>query len=128
MAQTPGVYIADAAVGTVTGPTRNMLPDNLNGWTFHNVWTGTATATLKFYGSNDPAANPRDESAAGVAAAAAAEWVEITSSVTNDDPAGSAGNDMVIISNSRFAFIRMDVTGTSGAGNFRSWDCSHGIG
>lgn len=126
--QAAGLYLGNKditeAMANVTGKAHLMTDDGINGITFHNVWTGTPTAVLKFYATNDP----RALNVNNTADVAAADWVEITADLTFDNPAGGAANDMVIISNSRFAAIRMDVTGLSSSGNFTSWTCSHGAG
>lgn len=131
----PSVYIGDADVGTaiaaITGNTVDMHLDGINGFTFHNVWTGTAAATLTFFGSNDPRARATAQKgtiAAVPTGSASANWVDISASLTFTNPATGGGNDLVIISNTRFAFIRMVVASPSGSGNFNSWVCSHGAG
>jgi hypothetical protein len=99
-----------------------MWSDGINGFTFHNVWTGTYGATVAIYASNDPRAREGHPDNAN------AEWVNITSLLTITDPVTGGGNDMIIINNSRFAFIKLDLGSSSGTGTCTTWVCSHGTG
>lgn len=125
----PYVYIGDkdegTAIAAITGNTINMYLDGINGFTIHNAWTGTAGGTLTFFASDDSRARVTVDSGTGDAAA---NWVDITEDLTFKNPTTGGGNDMIIISNSRFAYLRMVVASPTGSGNFTSWVCSHGAG
>jgi len=124
--QAPNKYLDAVAVNT-TGTPIQMGQSGINGFTFHNVWNPgaeTLVGTITIEASNDPALL----SATTAAQQDAADWVDITSSLTLVNPTSGAGNDMIIINNTRFWWIRLNLSGVSGTGIFSSYPASHGAG
>lgn len=119
----PFRYINAVAVNT-QGHRIRMGEDGINGMSFHNLWTGSLGGTLTFEASNDPALNK----AATQADEDAADWVDITAELTFTNPITGGGNDMLVINNSRFWWIRMGLSAVTGSGTFSSFPASHGEG
>jgi hypothetical protein len=105
----------DNTDGTTTGGWIWLAPDGCNGVSFHNEWTGTYQGTLAIHASNDPRCNPDHPDTANAA------FDDITADVSPTDPPGAAGDEMVIISDVRFSYIRLKVTFVGGAGDFDTW-------
>ena len=121
--QTPTKHL-NAVAAAATGAPIQLGYSGINGMTFHNVWTGTLGGTLKMEASCDPALT----TAATAAEQDAANWVDITSQVTMTNPATGGGNDMVIVNNMRFWWVRLDLSSVTGTGTFSSYAASHGAG
>lgn len=133
----PEYYFAKAGVtATTVGLAKAMYLDDINGFTFHNDWndgTGggtTLAGTFKVEASNDPALEIASSltSAERVTAENAAKWQDITALLTVTDVTSGAGDDMIIINNSRFGWIRLTLTKTGGTGACFCFICSHGEG
>ncbi len=121
--QKPWIYI-NAAAAAEQGIRIAMGQSGINGIAFHNLWTGTLGGVLTFEASNDPALT----TATTQAEEDAADWVDISASLVIVQPITGGGNDMVIINNSRFWWIRMGLGSVTGGGTFSSFPASHGAG
>lgn len=111
----PFTYIdVTQADGATTGDWVCLVYDQCNGFSMHNEWTGTYTATLTVEASNDPRCFPGHPDAAN------ASFDDITASVTLTSPAGSAGDDIINGSAGRFAYVRLKIASVSGTGTFTS--------
>lgn len=120
----PFTYL-NAVTAAAQGLKIQMGLNGLNGMSFHTVWTGNIVGTVTIEGSNDPLLVP----ATTAAEEDAADWVDITALVTTlVDPAGVAGNNMAIVNNSRFWWIRLGIGSVSGTGTFSVYPASHGAG
>jgi hypothetical protein len=100
------------ADGNTTGGWIWLAPDSCNGFSMHNEWTGTYAATLAIEASNDPRCFPDHPDTAN------ANFDDITASIAPTDPAGAAGDEMVIVSDVRFSYVRLKLSGIGGAGTF----------
>ncbi len=122
----PYKYMDAVAITTVGVPIR-MGEAGTNGMTFHNVWntdgTGTLAGAIKVEASNDPALNSSD-----AAVVSAADWIDITASLTITDPTSGESRNMVIVNNTRFWWIRLTLTVSGGTGVFSCYPASHGAG
>jgi len=102
------------ADGATTGGWIWLSADQCNGCSFHNEWTGTYAATLTVEASNDSRCFEGHPDAANAA------FDDITASVTLTSPVTGGGDDMITISNTRFAYIRLKLASVVGTGAFVS--------
>ena len=122
MGQIPATtYISIAASATTQGGAIPLGYDELDGCSF-SLEFGDVTGSWLFEATNDPRAmqNHPDESNA--------DWDDITSDIGATDPAGSAGDETVILDNTRFAFIRLKYTHSAGTEHVRVHFSGHGSG
>lgn len=120
--------ILDAITATAKSKPIRMDQDDINGYSFQNVWdNGTGTAVTTVEASNDPYLNGNIQTDSSFDVENA-DWTDITSLLTITNGAGSAaGTDMIIINNTRFGWIRFinTITGTL---TMSTHACSHGEG
>ena len=112
----PFEYInIDQADSTTTGGWIPLSFDQCSKVSFHNEWTGTYAGTIAIHVSNDPRCFEGHPDAANAA------FEDITSLLTITDPAGSAADDHINISDITFGYVRMKITFSAGTGTFISY-------
>lgn len=104
---------------TFTGYWMPIFADACAGCSFA-VHYGAVVGTWKVEVSNDPRcyANHPD--------LASAKTVDITSALSITNPAGVAGNDIIVIGNLRVGYVRLSYTHTSGTDTMETYFCAVG--
>lgn len=91
-----------AATPVSTGASVNsdvvQIPEGTAGTAWQVAWTGTTQGTVKLQASNDKA-----------------QWDDVTG--ITDSPAGSAGQNLWVVSNSFWLYYRIVFTRSGGTGN-----------
>jgi len=132
--QKPFFYM-NLVTGDTVGEPIGIGQSGINGFTFHNVWNkpaGTLAGTLILEGSNDPnlevsiaIPDPTER----ITAIDNDSWFNFTSEVPSlVNPTSGFSQQIVIINNTRFWWIRMRLVAVGGAGTFSSFPGSHGAG
>jgi hypothetical protein len=103
-----------AVSGTTTYNSIPILTRATNKLSFQNSWTGTATGTLKYQGSNHRKAKDAPADADVV-------WTDLTTTLTHGtaNPAGTPSNNITILVNPPFV-VRAVFVSSSGSG---TWTC-----
>lgn len=92
-------WVHATSVSTAASSTSDVvsIPANQNGVAVQIAWTGTTAGTVKLQGSND-----------------AAQWDDLTG--LSDTPAGSASQNMWVVSYAYFQYLRVVFTRSGGTG------------
>ncbi len=120
------LLVAAGVPSTFTGGALWLGPDAIEGFSFQDVWNElvadgqTLVGTIVIEASNDPRANQlHDEQSL-------AQWTDITADITPTNPTAGAGGKMEMVSDVRFEYVRMRLTGLTGSGRFLNEFSGHG--
>ena len=128
MSTHPASTILDAITATAKSDPIKMDLDQINGYSFQNVWNnGAGTAVTTVEASNDPYLDGSIQTDRSFDVENA-DWTDITSLLTiTNGPGATAGTDMIIINNTRFGWIRI-INTITGVLTMSVHACSHGEG
>lgn len=100
------------------GPSVWLAPDMIAGFSIQTRWnqlsadTQTLTGTIVVEASDDELANPQTGNEAN------ALWADITSQLTITNPTTGAGNDLIMVSDVRFDYVRLRLGSPGDSGRF----------
>jgi len=92
-----------------------LVGPDASGLSFTQEWTGTLAGTVKVEATSSPKAFPNNPQTV----IDAAPWKDVTSDFALTDPTTGGGNDTESVSNVRFEYLRISLTGVTGTGNYK---------